>query len=185
MRVFAAILALVLPAAAAAGEDPHVTVKETSKGTYTVSARFTVMAPASVAYDVLTDYAEIPRVIPNIKQSRVVERSGSRAVVEQVAVSRFALFSKRVQLTLHIDEASETIRFRDALGASFTQYEGSWTLTPQGDGVELQYELTARPTFDVHPFIVRKVLNGDAREMAERLRAEMVARTIRKNVLRN
>lgn len=146
MRARLTFLVLVLAAApAAAGEEPRVLVQETVKGTYAVSARFNVAVGADVAFAVLTDYASIPRIIPDVKQSRIVERAGTRVIVEQEAVSKFMLFSKRVRLVLHIDEGENEIRFRDACGESFALYEGSWTIEPHAGGVELHYELTARP----------------------------------------
>lgn len=180
MRALLAALALVVAAApAAAGEDPRVSVQETGTGTYVVSARFTVAAPPAVARAVLTDYAGIPRFLPDVRHSRVVERSEGRALVEQEAVSKFMFFAKRVELLLEVEEGAEVIRFRDQCGRSFAVYEWSWTILPQGSGVELVYELTAQPTFDAPLFVIRKVLSADAREMAERLRNEMVARAAR------
>lgn len=177
MPLLLAVLALMLPAAAAAeGEAPRVSVQESAKGTYIVTARFSVTVSPAAAYAVLTDYAEIPRVIPDVKQSRILERADGRAVVEQEAVSKFMFFSKRVHLRLDIEEDATQIRFRDICGQSFARYEGSWTIVPQASGVELHYELIAQPTFDVPLFVIRKVLSADAREMAERLREEMLAR---------
>jgi hypothetical protein len=179
MRVLLAILVLIGSAAsAAAGEDPRVSVRDMGNGTYRVSAQFTVAAPAAVARAVLTDYADIPRFLPDVRHSRIVERSDGRALVEQEAVSKFMFFSRRVHLLLDVQEGPDVIRFRDQCGKSFAIYEGSWTIVPQDGGVELIYELAAQPTFDVPLFVIRKVLSADAREMATRLRAEMVSRSI-------
>lgn len=179
MGVLFAVLALMMPAvAAAAGEDPRVSVQEMANGTYRVSARFNVAAPAAVAREVLIDYAGIPRFLPDVRSSRVVERTEGRALVEQEAVSKFMFFSKRVHLVLDVEEGADVIRFRDQCGKSFALYEGSWTIVARGSGVELAYELTAQPTFDVPLFVIRKVLSADAREMAERLRTEMESRSV-------
>ena len=53
---------------------------------------------------VLTDYERIPQFMPDMEISRVLERTASGAVVEQEAVSRFMLFSKRVHLVLDVVE---------------------------------------------------------------------------------
>jgi hypothetical protein len=50
------------------------------------------------------------------------------------------------------------------------------TLVPGEDGTELCYQLTAKPAFSVPAFVIRKLLNRDARTMLERLRAEIAAR---------
>lgn len=176
MRVVFAILALLIPAAAGAGEDPRVSVRTTGNGTYQVSAQFGVAVSPAVARAVLTDYEGIPRFLPDVRRSRVVERGEGRALVEQEAVSKFMFFSKRVQLLLEVAEGDDVIHFRDQSGVSFTSYEGSWTIIPQGHGVELVYELTAAPSFDVPLFVIRRVLGADARDMAEHMRVEMMAR---------
>ena len=163
-------------AAAAAAEEPVVSVRQTGDGAYIVLARFTVAEPLDIARDVLTDYANIPRFMPGVRTSDVVERQDGYARVEQEAVSKFLLFSKRVHLVLDVDEGTNVIRFRDTCNKSFVQYEGAWTLTKHGDQTEVAYELSAMPAFSVPEFVLRKLLNRDARVMIDRLRTEIASR---------
>ena len=152
---------------------PDVMVSELN-GVYQVSATFSVAQSASVIFDVLTGYEQIPRYMPDVRSSRVVERSDGRAVVEQEAVARVMMFSKRIHLVLDILEAQQTIRFRDRCGKSFERYEGAWTLTVKSpEHVEVRYELTAKPSFDVPAFLLKRLLQRDAREMIRRLQNEM------------
>ena len=109
-----------------AQDDAAVTVNE-SRGHYRVAAAFTVPQPASVARATLTDYAEIPRFMPDVRRSEVLERADDRTVVEQEAVAKFMMFSKRVHLVLDVEDGGATIRFNDTCGKSFEHYEGSWT----------------------------------------------------------
>ena len=85
--------------------------------------------PASVALTVLTDYEQIPRFMPDVRTSPVIERGDDYAVVEQEAVAKFMLFSKRIHLVLEVQEHAGTIRFRDRCGKSFKRYEGAWTVS--------------------------------------------------------
>ena len=101
-------------------------------GIYTVAATFTVPQAASFALAVLTDYDQIPRFMPDVRTSTVLERGDDRTVVEQEAVARFMMFSKRVHLVLEVHEEPGTIRFRDRCGKSFARYEGVWTITESG-----------------------------------------------------
>jgi len=152
---------------------PDVMVSELN-GVYHVSATFSVAQSASVIFDVLTGYEQIPRYMPDVRSSRVVERSDGRAVVEQEAVARVMMFSKRIHLVLDILEAQQTIRFRDRCGKSFERYEGAWTLTVKSpERVDVRYELTAKPSFDVPAFLLKRLLQRDAREMIRRLQNEM------------
>src|SRR5687768_14818985 len=100
MVLVAASLAVLLTGAMAeAGPAPAVTVRE-ARGVYSVSARFHVPEPPALALAVLTDYGNTPRFLPDVTSSVVRERSETRAVVEQEAVSRMMMFSRKVHLVL-------------------------------------------------------------------------------------
>jgi ribosome-associated toxin RatA of RatAB toxin-antitoxin module len=153
-----------------------VTVQERD-GVYHVAAAFTVAQSAPAVFAVLTGYEQIPRYMPDVRSSRVIARSGGHAVVEQEAVARVLMFSKRVHLVLDVSEGAETIRFRDRCGKSFDHYEGAWILSAAGpDRVEVRYELAAKPSFDVPEFLLKRLLKRDAQEMIRRLQDEMTRR---------
>ena len=81
--------------------------------------------------------------MPDVRTSTVLERSDGLTVVEQEAVARLMMFSKRIHLVLEVHEEPGTIRFRDRCGKSFARYEGVWTLTEQRmAGRSIAYELT-------------------------------------------
>ena len=161
---------------ATAPSDAQVMVREDG-GVYTVAAAFVVPEPASVVVAVLTDYEEIPRFMPDVRTSNVLERGEGLTVVEQEAVARLMMFSKRIYLVLEIHETSGTIRFRDRCGKSFARYEGAWTITERDGGAAIAYELTAAPSFDVPEFLLKRLLKRDAVQMIERLQTEIAARS--------
>jgi carbon monoxide dehydrogenase subunit G len=174
----AAVVAALGPPAllvAADAPGPAVSVRE-ERGVYTVRATFEVSQPAATAFAVLTDYEAIPRFMPNISSSVVLERAGVRALVEQEAVSRLMMFSRRVHLVLDIEEGANTLTFADRCRRSFVRYEGAWRLAEQNGRTLLTYDLTAQPTFDVPEFVLKRVLKRDSAEMIERLRREIAAR---------
>jgi carbon monoxide dehydrogenase subunit G len=171
------MLGSTLAAATGPGEVPVVSVRE-ERSAYVVSAQFRVAEPASAVRAVLTDYEQIPRFMPGVRTSRVLERGDSWARVEQEAVSKFMMFSKRVHLVLDVVETSEVISFRDACGKSFASYQGAWTITDRGDHTQIEYGLTAIPAFDVPGFVLRRLLDRDARTMIEGLRSEIAARAV-------
>jgi ribosome-associated toxin RatA of RatAB toxin-antitoxin module len=158
--------------------QPSVTVRE-ARGIYSVTARFQVSQSPALALAVLTDYAQIPRFMPGVETSLVLERSPGRAVVEQEAVSRLMLFSKRVHLVLEITESADSLIFRDRSGRSFTRYEGTWLLCEVNGETQILYELTAQPSFDVPEFLLKRLLRRDSGQMIEGLRREIAARSTR------
>ena len=160
---------------AATEPEAAVTVRE-ERGVYSVAARFEVPQSPLVAFAVLTDYEQIPRFMPGVVSSSVWERSRDRALVEQEAVSRMMMFSKRIHLLLEVHESGENIHFRDVAGRSFSSYEGAWRLTRENGRTIVSYELRADPSFEVPEFLLKRLLKRDARTMIERLRGEMAAR---------
>ena len=177
MLVLALGMLVSAAAAAAPGGQPLISVREEGR-VYTVSAQFSVAEPPAVVRAVLTDYEGIARFMPGVRTSRVLERGDGYARIEQEAVSKFMLFSRRVHLVLDVAEEADAIRFRDRCGKSFTRYEGLWTIADRGDRTEVAYELIARPAFDVPGFVLRRLLDRDARAMVEGLRAEMATRSM-------
>lgn len=178
MRTALVVGAALLTAASvgyAEQELPAISVAEDG-GHYTVTARFVVPEPAAIAREVLTDYPAIPRFMPDVRTSLVLERGDRRARVEQEAVSKYMFFSKTIHLVLDVEEGDTVIAFRDRCGRSFTRYEGSWSVRQQAEQTELTYELAARPAFSVPGFVLKKLLNRDAAIMVDRLRREIRAR---------
>ena len=171
------MLGPTLAAATAPGDVPVVSVREEGRA-YVVSAQFRVAEPAVVVRAVLTDYEQIPRFMPGVRTSRVLERGEGHVRLEQEAMSKFMMFSKRVHLVLDIAEGPDVIRFRDVCGKSFTSYEGTWTIADRGDHTAVEYGLTATPAFDVPGFVLRRLLDRDARAMIEGLRSEMATRAM-------
>jgi uncharacterized membrane protein len=163
---------------ARAGNDnaQSVTVSE-RRGVYSIAATFTVNQPSELAYAVLTDYPAIPRYMPEVQTSLVLERAGSRAVVEQEAVARFMMFSRRIHLVLDVVEEPSAIRFHDVCGKSFIRYEGAWQIEPANGGTQIRYALTAKPAFAVPGFLLQRLLKRDATNMIAGLQAEIVRRS--------
>jgi hypothetical protein len=172
-----AALAVMLAATSAAAQEPVTSVQETG-GDYVVSATFTVPGSPRTAREVLTDYANIPRFMPNVRSSVVVERQDGRVRVEQDAVPQFMWFSRKIHLVLDVEEAAAVLRFRDTSNTSFVRYEGSWSIDPQKTGTQITYALLARPAFSVPGFVLRKLLKRDAVMMIARLQDEIRGRAI-------
>jgi hypothetical protein len=177
--VVAALLLASTVAVPAASTQPGPVTVRGDGGVYRVAASFSTDHPMAVAHAVLTDYERIPRFMPDVRSSRILERGTGRAVVEQEAVARVLFFSKQVRLVLDVQESPATIHFRDRSGASFVRYEGTWTLREHDGHAVIGYELLAEPAFDVPEFILTRLLKRDAGRMIERLQAEIADRATR------
>ena len=144
-------------------------------GVYHVTAAFAVSASPQVVMAVLTDYGRIPEYVPDMEISKVLERTIGGAVVEQQAVARFMLFSKRVHLLLEVQEDDGQLRFRDRCGKSFAVYDGSWTVSQHDSLTVVDYRLSAKPLFEVPSFVLKRLLKRDAAQLIDRIKIEIAA----------
>jgi ribosome-associated toxin RatA of RatAB toxin-antitoxin module len=178
--LFAALAVVVafvrLPRAATVDEHPLQLSVSEAAGVYSVSARFAVAGAAGAAVQVLTDYERIPQFMPGVKTSIVRDRTADRVLVEQDALSKFLLFSKRMHLLLEVRQSGQRIRFRDIAGDSFTRYEGSWQVSDDHGATVIDYELTAAPAFAVPAPVLRRLLKRDSADMVSQLRREIARR---------
>ena len=113
-RMTLLILGVVVPAAAQS-PPPSASVREEG-GLYAVSAEFSASGSPELVLATLSDYDNIPRFMPAVTRSRIVERSDEHAVVEQEAVASFLMFSRRIHLTLDVSQQPGTIHFTDRCG---------------------------------------------------------------------
>ena len=165
-----------LTAAADRGPAPQVSVLEEG-GTYSVVARFEVPQDSGAVLAVLSDYEHIPRFMPDVRTSVILERTPGRVLIEQEAVSQFLMFSKTMHLVLDVTEDGDTIRFVDRCGRSFTRYQGMWRVMQKDGATSITYELTAQPAFDVPGFVLKRMLKRNSLEMIDRLRREIAERS--------
>lgn len=161
--------------AADAASPPRVDVTE-SGGLFSVSASFAVSQAPDVVMAVLTDFERIPHYMPDMEVSKVVGRTPQSIVVEQQAISRFMMFSRRVHLLLDVRQDDGQLRFSDQCGKSFSVYAGSWLITQHDSLTVVDYELSARPTFEVPAFVLKRLLKRDSLVLIDRIRGEIAAR---------
>ena len=145
-------------------------------GVFQVSASFAIHQPADAVMAVLTDYERIPKYMPDMEISRVIARTQGSMVVEQQAVSKFMLFSKRVHLLLDVRQDEGTIRFSDRCGKSFSAYTGSWIVSQHDSLTVVDYHLIAKPTFEVPAFVLKRLLKRDSALLIEQIKAEITGR---------
>lgn len=149
-------------------------------GVYSVTASFAVSEAPEAVMSVLTDYERIPHYVPDMEISRVVERTAAGMVVEQQAVSKFMMFSKRVHLLLEVREGVGTVHFTDRCGKSFSAYAGSWLVTQHDSLTVVDYQLRATPTFEVPTFVLKRLLKRDSAQLIDRIKVEIAGRANRR-----
>jgi ribosome-associated toxin RatA of RatAB toxin-antitoxin module len=175
-RLVCLLVVLAIFTSGVVGADSAATTRvevTESGGIYRVTAAFAVLESPEEVMAVLTDYARIPKFMPDVQVSKVLSRSESAVLVEQEAVSRFMFFSKRIHLVLDVREEAGALRFSDRCGRSFASYEGAWLLSQHDSLTVVDYQLTAKPSFEVPGFVLKHLLKRDAGILIDRLKAEI------------
>lgn len=91
---FAGLLLLwpIFVAAAIEGEPVEVDASR-ENGRVTVTARFVVPVSRELAWSVLTDYEKMSGFLPNLSESKVLQKTGSVLRIQQKGTVPFVLFS--------------------------------------------------------------------------------------------
>jgi carbon monoxide dehydrogenase subunit G len=147
---------------------------------YTVDAAFDVNVPASIAWEVLTDYEGIGRFVSSIRYSTIQRREPGRVLLEQHGVGTAWIFSVPMHVVLDVREHGErTLTFHDVGGKSFSVYEGAWELTPIDGGTRVTYRLKADPTGRQPAMLAKSAIKGSVKMLLTEVRQEIVARGAR------
>ena len=157
-----------------------VDVEDGTGKTYVVDAAFDVNVPASLAWEVLTDYEGIGRFVSSIRQSTIQRREAGRVLLEQHGVGRAWIISLPMHVVLDVREHDQRMLvFRDVCGKSFTTYEGTWELTTIGSGTRVTYRLTADPNGRQPAMLAKSAIRGGVKRLLDEVRAEMLTRGAR------
>ena len=157
-----------------------VDVERAVDKSYTVDATFDVNVPASIAWEVLTDYEGIGRFVSSIRQSTIKQRGHGRLLLEQHGVGTAWIFSVPMHVVLDVREHdARTLAFHDVCGKSFSVYEGAWELTPIEGGTRVTYRLKADPTGRQPAMLAKNAIKGSVKTLLTEVRQEIVARGTR------
>lgn len=173
-----AAVALLVTDAEAAGRADGIDVRVAGDPAgLEVEGRCRINATGATAWRVLTDYDGIERFVSSMRYSRVTRRDNDGILVDQMAVGRVFLFSRRIRTTLRVhEEPPGRIRFEDVLGRDFKSYRGEWRIEETRGAVEIVYQLQARPTFSMPDFVMRGLFRATARDLLAEVRTEIERR---------
>lgn len=136
-----------------------------------VSANVDLPVDGDLAWSVLTDYAQYPRFISSLRESRVSERTADGLVLEQRGEFAFLFFSRRIELRLSVKQFPAHSVVARSIGGDFRDFSSRYELHPLGvKGVRLVYLARFIPEFSLPPFIgiaaVEYVMRRDFSDLA-------------------
>ena len=171
------IASLLAGSRVAATETPirSIEITQDSDG-YTANVVMFAPVPASVAWEVLTDFDHMAAWVPNVRQSKVVGRDGNTVTVEQQGVAEFGIVSfpytsvRQMQLELLRTVHSTQIK------GSMKRLDSLMTLRPESNGTQLTYHLEMVPAGLASAVLSKDFLKHELTEQFSAIIGEMVRR---------
>lgn len=150
----------------AANETNPFSVEATRYGdAVQVSVRTTVKAPLALIWNTLTDYDHLSQFIPGMKKSRLVERQGKVAVIEQSGYAHLWFFRFAIDATVEVTEhPSSAIQVR-LLKGNLKRLEGRYEIEKIADDLyALRWSGTIEPGVAVPGFLATDLMRKNISE---------------------
>ena len=138
------------------------TMERLPQGARRPAAELRSSLPVPLLWDVLTDYENLSRFIPNLSTSELIQRQGQTVRLQQVGSQQLLglRFSAQVQLELTEFRQDGLLQFRMVKG-DFRRFEGSWQIRQRPDGSSLLYELTVQGCLGMPIALIEERLRDD------------------------
>jgi len=131
--LYGCVLMLGLAGPARAAEDVSVEATRRDEA-LEVACRALLDAPLEVVWQTLTDYGRLAEFIPGMRRSRIVERRGAVAVVEQAGDAGFLFFTFPIEVTVASTERPPHVLEVRMLKGNLKRLEGAYRIEPQPGG---------------------------------------------------
>jgi hypothetical protein len=177
-RHLVAIAALcALQAYALGDDDGDISVEVRIQGDMvTIDARLHAPVPQVRAWNVLTDFDNMPRIVSNLETNAVLSRSERRVVVEQSGFEREGLLSFAFETVRQVDLLPHSeIRSR-MLRGSLKSFEGTTRLTTRDGGTDIWAHADCVPGAWIPPVVGPLFIQRATRRQFAELRREMIRR---------
>ena len=130
---FSCLLLLAATGAARAADDVSVEAARRDEALEVV-CRAMLDAPLDLVWQTLTDYGRLAEFIPGMRSSRVLERRGTAAVVEQSGEARFLFMTFPIEVTLMSTERPPYAIEVSVLKGNLKRLDGAYRIEPQRGG---------------------------------------------------
>lgn len=144
-----------------------------NEDTYVATIVMYSPAPPSVAWSVLTDFDNMGKFVPNVKESAVKARDGNTLTVEQKGTARFGLLSfpytsvRRMEL-----DPQKTILSTQVQG-SMKKVVSLMKLSPEASGTRLDYRIELIPSGLASTVMSKDFLKNELTEQFTAIVGEM------------
>lgn len=173
----AALACLVAVGAIAQDKGPvrSFDIVKNSDGYVANVVMFAPVAP-DIAWNVLTDFDNMQKWVPNVRESKIAARDGNAVTVEQKGVAKFGLlsFSYTSARKMELDPRKSILSTQVA--GSMRRLVSLMKVSPDGDGTRLDYKLEIEPAGIAATVMSKEFLQHEITEQFTAIVGEMVKR---------
>jgi hypothetical protein len=153
-------------AAGTAADDFSVEAEGQGPGV-SVQARARIRAPWSVIWETLTDYEHLPQFVPGMRTSRVIQRRGASAVVEQKGHAGFLVFNYPIDVVVESVEVPPGVIEIHVLRGNVKQLDGRYVIERDpldAEGHVLHWHGVIEPALALPSFISAPLVRASIRD---------------------
>ncbi|MBL8448916.1 MAG: SRPBCC family protein [Dechloromonas sp.] len=180
---FAAFL-FVLPDSVHAAATPTLIDDDVEvsfdQGTYFGHLNFLLPVPPGVAWEVLTDFDQMARFIPNLEESRVLNRDAQGATIAQKGRIRYGILSFAFESERRVEfHPQEGLLLARALSGTARHMASTLRLQAEGTGTRLDYRVEMIPGRWVPSSLGKSGMRHEMAEQFSAIAVEMLRRAER------
>ena len=164
-------------ATSAAAQSPVRSIEVAyDRETYVVKARMFAPVPQAIAWDVLTDFTHMAGWVPNVVESTIVKPGDREMTIEQRGNAKFGALSFAYTSQREVVLNPQTTILSTQVKGSMKRQKSLMTLSAEGDGTRMQYELEIVPSFPASTVLSPDFLKHEIEEQFTAIVGEMVKR---------
>lgn len=159
---------------ASAQSAPIRSIDVTYDGTtYVLKAVMFAPAPPETAIAVLTDFPNMAKWVPNVTDSHVVKPGDKDMTIEQSGTAKLGSMSFPYTSVREIVMVSPNVIRSTQVKGSMKSQQSTMTVTPEGEGAKMQYELDVVPSFITSAVMSQDLLKKNVEEEFTAIIGEM------------
>lgn len=170
----AAALALA-SVAAAESAITSIEVRQTEDG-YVVDLVMWVPVPRELAFEVLVDFEHMANWVPNVRNSRILEREADRTTIEYEGVVRYGFLTIPFTTVREVEFAAPAWIHSIQVKGTMKRHESRIDFAAEGTGTRLDYHVAMVPSAIAALVLNKRRVEHELREHFDAIAAEMLRR---------
>lgn len=170
-------LAACVLAASAAAQSPVRSIDVVHEGdTYVLNAQIFAPVTQAIAWEVLTDFENMPKWVSNVIESHIVKPGDKQMTIEQKGNAKFGALSFAYTSLREIVLNPQTTIQSTQVKGSMKKQVSLMTLSAEADGTRMQYRLELVPSLVASTVLSPDFLKHEVNEQFAAIIGEMTKR---------